>query len=53
MKGLLREYLGVNACSSFFLKKFNAWSSAAASHCIVLNTTKLFSLGYLAEEFLK
>ena len=51
MKGLLWENLGVNAC--YFFKKFNAWSSTVVSHCIVLNTTKLFTVGYLAEEFVK
>jgi hypothetical protein len=35
---------------ALFLKN-NAWSSTAASHYIVLNTTKLFSVGYLVEEF--
>jgi len=51
MKGLPWEYLGVNAC--YFFKKFNAWSSTVVSHCIVLYTTKLFTVGYLAEEFVK
>jgi len=51
MKGLLWENLGVNAC--YFFKKFNGWSSTVVSHSIVLYTTKLFTVGYLAEEFVK
>ena len=44
VKGLVWEYLGVNVCSS---------TATHIVNCKVLNAIKLFTVGYLAEEFVK
>jgi hypothetical protein len=44
VKGSVWEYLGVNVCSS---------TATHIVNCKVLNAIKLFTVGYLAEEFVK